>query len=701
MHRVRIVLALVLLSFIVLLLLVPLAASAPPVRVCGDGQCQDPETCSDCSADCGVCPATTTTAGGGGPAPITVSMEAPEDGQTIKREILTVIVKGYRGTNPETDMVVTATSDLFEEVSLINNFEQRGSGIYGANVTISKDVKKGNYVLLVRGRKESATDEHQILVTLDPTITVDAAVKDSYFKGERIFFEGDVKYFDKSLATNASLEIALFAPGDFFLNLSAYSDENGKFAVSYPISYAEPDGAWDIRITAKDKEGNEGSKLLKTKVSTPEGVVFYTVNILSPFKDAEFKRGSIVPITVEVKDEGKPLEKAKVEFKDLHGDFLPLEEVSPGIYSGEAKLHPPPHDTVWQLSVQALKTVDGVTKAGGNRIPVRILPATLNLVLLQPTNFEFFAGQQITIRARATYADGSAVEKGKVNVKIGNQTVALLEDSQGNYQATYLFSPKDITAKGLELDAEDVDGNSVVVPQKAIVVNPIGKIELAVRLFYYNIVVRYWYLLVLSFLLLALGTYPIWYPYSLNIILKNLTEAETRITEMQKDIQRKYFKQHSISRNDYDKLISKYREQSSSMREKKLKIGKKLAKRSSKKVAKSEQLYARIRILKNIFKSKAASAKKEEPTAVKTMPLKGNLRLETKKPSVNVALQQIKAAKLLQKRYQADEKKISELNGFIHQEAKRGATPKQIIADLAQEGWDAKAVRPYVIAYYR
>src|SRR3989338_2531116 len=116
---------------------------------------------------------TTTGGGGGGPAPITVSIESPEDGETLKREILTIVVKGYRGINPETDMIVTATSDLFGEIGLANNFEQRGSGIYGANVTISKEVKKENYVLLVRGRRGSAVDERQILVTLDPTITVD------------------------------------------------------------------------------------------------------------------------------------------------------------------------------------------------------------------------------------------------------------------------------------------------------------------------------------------------------------------------------------------------------------------------------------------------------------------------------------------------------------------------------------------------
>lgn len=593
MDRVQVALVLLLFVFI---LFSAIGNAAPPPRVCGDGQCQDPETCSSCSADCGACPAettTTTTTAEGGPVPVTVSIESPQDGQIIKRGGLILIVKGFSGISPESDLKVIAVSDLFGEVSLKNDFEQRGIGMYGVNVTVGKEIKAGKYVILVRGEGDSAADEHQILISLDPTITIDASIEDSYFKGERIFFEGKTKYFNGSLATNASLEIALFAPGDYRFNLSAASDQNGKFAVSYPISFAEPEGKWDIRITARDKDGNEGSTILKTKVSTPKGVVFYTVKFLSPFKDAEFKRGSAVPITVEVKDEDRLLEKATVEFKDQHGEFLPLKEVSPGVYSAENILHLHPHEAVWQIPVQALKTVDGVTKAGGNRISVKLLPATLNLVLLQPTAFDFFAGQQVTLQAKATYSDDSAVEKAKVLVKIGDETIILTETEPSIYENTYIFSAKylattelayspdkKITTASLELYAEDVHGNSLSAPQRAITVKEVSKAELKVRLFYYNILARFRYLFVSGFLFLVLVTSPLWHAYYLQARLNSIAEAEKRGLEVQKEIQRKYFKHHSINREDYDKLMLKYREQSSSMREKKLKIHQKLGKKS-------------------------------------------------------------------------------------------------------------------------
>jgi len=45
---------------------------------------------------------------------------------------------------------------------------------------------------------------------------------------------------------------------------------------------------------------------------------------------------------------------------------------------------------------------------------------------------------------------------------------------------------------------------------------------------------------------------------------------------MEKDIQRKYFKRHLITREDYEKLILKYREQASELEEKMMKTNNKL-----------------------------------------------------------------------------------------------------------------------------
>lgn len=539
--------------------------------------------------------------GGGAPTPIVIIPVSPLGGDTIKKGVLTIVVKGFRGLNPESDMDIMATSDLFGMMTLLNNFEQRGSGVYGANVTLEKSLEKGVYAITLRGQKGSIFTERRLLITLDPTITISTSSKESYFQGERMFYEGSMQYFDGSSARNVSLEASFFAP-NFFFTKNSSTDEWGTFAISYPISFAEPEGAWDVRLRARDSDGNAGEIILKTKVAMPEGVVFYMVSFLSPFKDAEFKRGSVVPITVEVKDESRLLEKATVEFKDPRGELLRLPEVRPGIYAVES---PIPRDAplgVWQLSTQALKTVDGITQAGGNRLAVNILPATIQLTLLQPTNFEFFAGQQIPLKARASYSDGSPVEKAILSVLIGNQTIPLLETDPGLYESTYLFSAADAAVAGLAflpgekiisgqlaVSAADVYGNRAALSPKAITLRLVGKAELALRLFYYTVVVRYWYLFAAGFLVIALITSPVLYHAHLHSSLKKTVMGEARLIEMQRDLQRKYFKHHTLSRTDYEKLMLEYREKSFGLKEKKLELQEKIGKKEFRKPQKKKK----------------------------------------------------------------------------------------------------------------
>ena len=185
--------------FLLILLLLPAFTTAAP-PVCGDGSCHPSESCSSCSADCGACPppppsggggtttTTVTTEGGGGPKPVKIVVKNPQDGDTIKRGVLTILVEGYVASNLDSEVRVSAESELFGEIKLINNFEQRGTGIYGANVTIGKDIEKGEHAIVVKG--ELATyDEQRILINVDPEIYINVFFnQEEFLKGERILF---------------------------------------------------------------------------------------------------------------------------------------------------------------------------------------------------------------------------------------------------------------------------------------------------------------------------------------------------------------------------------------------------------------------------------------------------------------------------------------------------------------------------------
>jgi len=253
-----------------------------------------------------------------------------------------------------------------------------------------------------------------------------------------------------------------------------------------------------------------------------------------------------------------------------------LQEVAPGTYTAEYKIKPDDPLERWYIAVQAVKTVNGITKAGGTKIPIVIWPAALNLALVNQRTTDFFTGQQTEIKAELSYSDGIKIEKADVFATIGNETIKLIETNLGEYSVFYLFTEKDVTATSLQLSASDIYGNSVAITPKAIEVKQIGKYELKFRLFYYNILARYWYIFVFGILLAVTVTKPLWYKKYLKVNLKKAVENEERVIEMEKDIQRKYFKHHSITREDYDKLMLKYRERASDLKEKRLRLNEKL-----------------------------------------------------------------------------------------------------------------------------
>mgnify|MGYP001568507065 CR=1 FL=1 len=519
----------------------------------------------------------TETATGEGPPPVKVIPENPKDGDTIKRGILTILVKGYEGDLLDPNLDFTAESELFGKIELENNFEFRGQGIYGAKVKLGKNITKEQYAIVIKGESSRRFDEERILVNVDPTIYINTNIEEHYFKGRRIRFTGDLKYFNKEPAGNVTVLLRISAL-DFLLDKVIPSDPDGKFIDSYLISFAEPDGKWNIGMIAADENENEGNAELSTRVSTPERVAFYIVTFLSPLKDAEYKRGDIVPITVEIKEEDTPIENASVDFRNPKAEIINLNEIRAGTYTAEYKISPDDPLGRWHIAVQSVKTQYGATRAGGNKIAVNIRPAAINLDLLRPTTSKFFIGLKTEIRAKLSYVDGTKVENANVMVKISNETILLAEYGPGLYTASYLFADKDVGTQSLQLIATDIYGNGVTTAPKAIDVEQIGKYELKLRLFYYNILLRFWYLWILGIVLIVIVTSPIWHLAQLKASLNKTIEEERRVLEMEKDTQHKYFKEHVMSRGDYDKFMLKYRERTSDLKEKKIKLEKALKK---------------------------------------------------------------------------------------------------------------------------
>src|SRR3989344_3076038 len=396
---------------------------------------------------------TTTESGGGGGIQKVVGVIArdPENLETLKRGTHLFLTQVYYVGKPSNDAKVTAESNLFGKLNFplrktVARYSISDDGFYGLNITIGKNVTKGRYKILYKAEQNSQYDEFAILVNIDPELRIDASLNETYFKGQNLEISGFIHDFNGTPQENVSATISASHEGVLIFKKGVSIYKSGFFQYIFPISFGEPDGIWDIKIEVMDKDGNEGNLNLKTNILTPTGVAYYTVTFLSPLANGEFKRGSIVPITVEIKEGGKPIENASVDFR------TPKAEI----------------------------TSNNITKAGGTKIPIVIWPATLNLVLVEPKKTDFFTGLQIEIKGALSYSDGTKVEKADVFATIGNETIQLIETGLGEYSAFYLFTEKDVKAASLQLSASDIYGNSIALTPKAIEVEQIGKFGLKI-----------------------------------------------------------------------------------------------------------------------------------------------------------------------------------------------------------------------------
>ena len=476
------------------------------------------------------------------------------------------------GISLENTIKVTIKSDLFGEKNLKFNFENKGIGIYGANITIGKDIPEENYVIAIRGEKSFGFDEQRISVRLDPKIYINvSSLQKSYENDDRIILQGTAKYFDGAPAINQSAELRISA-ADFYTIKKFKTDDNGFFNESFLISFAEPQGRWSLMVNVFDKYDNEGDLQFKTDVQIPAGVAYYKVSFFSPLEHSEFKRGSSIPITVQITDEGNLVTKAIVSAKSPFNEELALREVKPGIYSTEyyISINDPLGD--WQIPVQAIFTENNITKAGGMRLPITIRSAEIKGVLTSPRGDDFFSGQKIKFKAELNYPDNSPVKSAEVAVVLGNKSIQLNEKETGVYSANYLLTKADLGATSISLQINDAFGNSITTQPRAIGVREISKAGLYLRLFYYNFIVRFWYIYIVLIILVVIVTKPLWLSKYLNYRLEQILNSGKRTTEMLKDTQRKYFKEHLINKNQYEQIILKYTEKASDLKEKNNKI---------------------------------------------------------------------------------------------------------------------------------
>ncbi|MFH1326985.1 MAG: hypothetical protein ABIH59_02560 [archaeon] len=537
-------------------------------ETCGDGTCQNDETCSSCPGDCGQCSTAVVSEGGGGGGAenVLIAPKYPLDADIISYGPLELKVQVYYGDDPSNSAIVKANSSMFNEVNL-RHTSGLPTGIYTANITMAEDIEIGKQRITYTATQGGQLDEVSILVELKSGLDIEIGLEDKYFKGDKISFNGTVLDLNGTPEADALIEIFGYKENRIFY-LTTKANEKGHFSIDYFIKYADPEGVWDIVIDAASESGCRGRVSFSPEVDVPQGVIYYAVNFLSPLQGTIFDRGETIPISVEVKSiEGDLIENSSLVIYTLKDETIALEEVAPGIYSGNYLVEPDDLLGIFFLKAEAVKETDGVRRVGGASLPLQISSTEIKIDLISPLSAgAIYTGSRLKIRAKLIYPDGSLVKGASSNAFLSNgEIIPLLEKSDGVYLADYSVKTSDIGTLKIEIRAEDAEDNFGILKQSLAVRRSsfIGRLISYV----FGVLRKYWGVILLFLVVVGFLSRRAFEIKWADKKLKKAREEINRVKVMQADAEKRYYKEGSITKGEFKDLMIKYEERFANARE--------------------------------------------------------------------------------------------------------------------------------------
>ncbi len=559
---------------------------------CGDGICEGEETCLNCETDCGTC-----TEG-----PLYIAVREPTDRETIKRGTHLLKIAVFQGKGYTSSVRVFVKSpllpfglELYDDRK--HNDEGILDGVYANEFVISRDIKPGQYPVTITAEKPGLRAEVTIKLNIDPVLRINLTnFKSAYLLGDGIELSGAVSDF-KAAAPNVTLNISLFTlEAQNIYGRSHITDSKGMFSGLYYVSFADPEGEWQLVMRASDKDGNDGMLNLNTTIGAQEGVLYYLINFLSPVKGAQYPRGQKVPVTVEVSEEGKPVGGANVSFSSPAGEQLTLAETEQGVYTGEyaIKLDDPPGQ--WRVAAQAVKKEGNITKAGGNFIPLQVNPAEISIEFLSPAESTALTGAEMEYKVKAGYPDGTPVRGADLMLKLRDKIKIPMEEiEEGIYAAKYLLGKEETGTLSASVAATDGEGNRGEAKSKDIFVRTRTLPELYMLIAYQKVLRPYWWALASVLLIAGLVLAP---HYKVKMLKRKIAKAKAeqeKVKSMQIEVEQEYYSKGAVSKEDFRKLVQQYKERAAKASEQ-LRSAEELLRKKREPVIK--KIYKRLNLLK-------------------------------------------------------------------------------------------------------
>lgn len=509
---------------------------------------------------------TTTPTEGGIQGIVSIFPRVPSGGEVLYCEPIQLKVEIFYLGEPSNHASVKANSSMFGEVSLKHEFDLP-SGIYVANVTI-KDKEYGSKKILYTANQIGEYNEASIFVTLKPGLEIITDLEELYPKDSLMRFNGTVLNKKQKPENNSLVKISGYQNEKKVFYIETFTNKEGNFYSEYLIKHGDPEGIWKILIEAESEEKESGFKSLSTQISVPAGVQYYSVNFLSPLQEKTFKRGEIVPITIEIKDMNEVVNGASVTVSAPSGDSAILKEVGEGKYSGAYLIKANDQIGDWFLKAEVKKQVGDITKVGGANVLITVGPAEINFNVLSPSSDVVYTNSRMKIKLKLAYPDGSLAKGVSLNAFLlnKNEDIPLKEVSDGIYEGSYFVGTEDVGALMIKIDAKDANDNfatlnkEVFVRKRSFVGNILA--------FIWDVMKQYWWAILAALIVAGFIFKPKFEALWIKGRIQKSLNEQKNIKTMQIETEKKYYKEGAITKKEFRDIIEKYEERNIKAKEK-------------------------------------------------------------------------------------------------------------------------------------
>lgn len=504
---------------------------------CGNNICEFREDYSTCSADCKA--------------------------KNLQIEITGASESDYYIRGEEVRVKATITADgvpikdatveiegFFGKLQLLNDGHHGDANpfdnAYGNTLAIPENIEADTYPVTINAVFENNRGIKTFSLKIDPKLELRLNIsKESIFLGDEISVSGIVS--KKTAGIKSSVALTVYSNGIRVAQENAESNDLGEFSYSYRTSFLDSEGEWKIEAFTKDGLENTGYEEKKIKVSASEITAFLNVNIAKELKET-YVRGENALISITVTDKGqKPVGGAKVSVLVPKMASLALQEKD-GLYEGMLQIGRDFPLGKQEIKITALKTDQNDFFAGTATIKFGVEATQIALQLVSPKATSVQIGDEIEFRVLASYGDQSPVILSKIDSNVNGKTISLNAVERGVYSGKYIVSENDSPKIFFGIYVDDSFGNTAFSSQE---------IEVSgYSAFHY--LRRFGLQLVFGAILIVVIGGALFFIMSKQRRILGLEKEAKHTIEEIKKIQQEYFKEATLDRKNYERLLDKY-----------------------------------------------------------------------------------------------------------------------------------------------